>query len=1470
MAQPDYKFKPYKPTKLKMKQPGETDEVDKTIQSLEKQRENLEKRLRAEGVDPETLGGEVDNRNIIEKALNLNPDQGLLMDFFEIIDRPVQAVKSALVAGKKGDTFLQGFAQGLSGESEISGSEFLKELTGINPSEGVGKFLVDVGADIVFDPLTYLPAGILAKGVSKLNKLGGRPATELGMEIAQKLSKQVDDVVALVKAGDADTLKKVFTQAEVDKMLSVKVKTTAKGGAAEILAKEQISNILKNNGLDEISKKFQVVNTGTVRKGQKEGLRNAKDLAVVFEYEPGKFVQTSTIEVKDLISSTGKRQGAFGLSTAISMDDITKGANTQLKQEFLEKTKNVKLTYKGQDYTVGDYIKKVVDTKTGGQKSVLSTKDDILKVSAKDRDTLEKAIKDVFVSDLNASGVDFITFRYGKGKAVTLSRANAVKYIGVKNASLGVKATGAFVGKKGLTLISDFLAKNPRFKNQIKKIRKAFDNATSVKKSTLINADEIVGGVLKGDEIVGGLVASNGNIVVSGIGDDVADALKNSSVFIEGGTTKINISDVQKLEDGSFVIKTSKSEAGKASRDLIAGIDLIDPDTGKLLADDAIEALDESEAFGKTLFSGESVATTQELTLMGRARAGDFGKSVQTVANALKKFEIKFKLTFNLTAGFDDKTKALLRKAYGGDMFELERRSGFLADIKQKLIDIDPDAGELLGEIIEADAKIVNGKIVKLKREMGTSDFFDYMYKGIVDGNGDKIIIPGFARKTDQTNFLKKLQKIYFDATGSTKKVFKVIPKNGGTVLSFAGDASEMKDLIKFISNAPLMNRQIDDYLSFGQKALSKKAKAFLRNNADQIGKYKQLTDELLDDLVSKAGFTNLPTGLHKNIGYMRHSMSREAMEGLKKQMPGALSIYARPGKNTLGVRKFMGSAQEVNAALKEFYGMSNDFIDPNAFNAMEDLIKQTSRKMDQKQVLDIILSNKGVDGSELFKVVDNTQEAKAAMSNYDVMFKDFKEEFSSLYNNLSEDSQKYFDEFLKKNGFADGSAIQMNKSAFNVLKGVEKAYFDVPQLAKIYDKFLNTWKGLTLITPGFHMRNLFGNMFNSYAVGMDVASQSRYLGIAMQEMDQFQKIGKKLAQGASLSTSERKIFETVRGYFEQGVSQTHRGIRDLEGVMEASAKGAQKGGTIKKTYNNVVRMNFNFAEKMDDVQRYALYRWGLDKTGDGVKAANTVAEALFDYSHLTPFEKSYMKRLFPFYTFMKNNFVFQMKNIFKNPAQYAKLGRAYKYASEDLAGYSLDDLPDYATENMWLPLPWTVDKNDEDAVAFLKATLPASDFTELVENPFKKGVTSITAPIKLLIEFGAGKDLFTGQPLQAFPGQTSAMPGGTGVLSSIRDRRGNLTITQSPLFIKIMNDLGLRAPINIASAGLDVVDTLAGYQGTPENLGDFLQRAGIAGVSEMDRLKLSKLYQDLEKLRELKKFYEQETGNQLPVLPRG
>jgi hypothetical protein len=144
-----------------------------------------------------------------------------------------------------------------------------------------------------------------------------------------------------------------------------------------------------------------------------------------------------------------------------------------------------------------------------------------------------------------------------------------------------------------------------------------------------------------------------------------------------------------------------------------------------------------------------------------------------------------------------------------------------------------------------------------------------------------------------------------------------------------------------------------------------------------------------------------------------------------------------------------------------------------------------------------------------------------------------------------------------------------------------------------------------------------------------------------------------------------------------------------------------------------------------------------------------------------------------------------------------------------------------------------------------------------------------LSAPLKLPIELGVGRDLFTGAPITAFPGERNRLAEKTGVLGFLRDERGNLVVSQMPLVQKIMNDIGLRTPLNFGSVGLDVIDTLAGYQGAPEGLADLGQRLGLVGVQEMEKLELTALYQDLERLRELKKYYEQETGNQLPLLPR-
>jgi hypothetical protein len=1437
----EYKFKPYTPQNLKIASPQSSlTQEEKTLKSLEAQRRNLDERLRAEGIDPDTLGGEFDNRNLLEKALNLKPDQGLLMDFFEVINRPVEAVKGAIAAGVDGESFLQGAWEGLSGQEVTSGKEILKDLTGIDPQTGVGKFVADIGVDILLDPLTYLPAGFFLKQFKKAGQIGSRTITRKGKEIVERTVRNVDDIIKRADAGEEAAKALIRNQADID-LLKPNV-ATGKGADAENLTRDTLNRYLKAEGLEDLKDNFIAVSTGAGRSG--EGARFSKDIEIYYKAKNDTWVQVGKVEVKDLAN-----KNAWAFKSTIDVNDIKK-SGSRISSTFFSGLRDLKITRNNTNIAdiLEDGIRKGT-LKSDEANKILRTLTD---AELEQLDTLSKKI---FFDDINASGVTHLSVRISKDKTILMTVADAQKYLKIKRSSflfdvsgnLSVTATKGIFNNAGIQITGDIFSSGARAKKYLKQTKK---------------------GILTGAD----LTSSGRGVFITGIKNeeeaiDILNKIKNNILKLDGA--EFAVSDGMLLDDGVLFISGKKARPD--SNLIQSGLGLADGVT-----DEVLEAADQSVNFIDSVMTTTTTTTptiTETLTLAGRAREGDFGSLVQRISRAYKNFEVNFKLTFGLYAGLSPEAASLLKKAYGENLFELERRSARLFELKKKLIAVDPEAGELLGEIIEASARVEGGRIIKLSRRQGKSDFLDYAMKRMDDGT--EIVLPSFADDMARKNFLDDLNDLYRRSNSmqnTADELFEIVTgPRGGNVLRVKGDASELRDVIKYYNDQKLLRPAVNagDYVYFGEKALSSKAQKLLLSNSDLVQDYQKLSNEILTELVDVAGFDNLPRELAGQIGYMRHIMSQEAFAQLQRTYNLTNSTFARKGKDVLKSRTFIGSAQEINAALRDFAGLSTDLFDPNAFNAMEDLIKVAQRKLDQHRVLEIILQQTGKEGDQLFKVVDNIQEAAKDISPYDRAFKSFRDEFNALYENLSPRSQEMLDNYFKAQGYGPDKAIVMNKSAFNVLKGAQKAYVDIPPLIKTYDKFLNTWKGLTLVSPGFHIRNMFGNMFNSYAAGMDSVAQARYLTTAVTEMDTYHKVGKKLAQGLPVSKEEQKVFDLVKGYFENGVSQTHRGIRDLETVKDASAQTI-KGNKLKSGYNTVIRFNFNVAEKMDDMQRYALYRWSLDSTGDATTAAKKVAEALFDYSALTPFEKDYMKRIFPFYTFMKNNFIFQAKNIFANPKQYARVGRAYKYGAEDLAGYGVDNMPDYAVENMWIPIPMTVTKNDKQGIAFLKANLPIGDFTELVENPFSKGVVSITAPVKLLIELGAGRDMFTGAPLQNFPGERRGLEPGTGVLAGLRDPKGNLTISQSPLFQKILGDIGLRTPMNFASTGLDLVDTLAGYQGGAEGLGDFMVRMGIVGVQETDNLELTKLYQDLEKLRELKKYYEQETGNQLPVLPRG
>jgi hypothetical protein len=833
---------------------------------------------------------------------------------------------------------------------------------------------------------------------------------------------------------------------------------------------------------------------------------------------------------------------------------------------------------------------------------------------------------------------------------------------------------------------------------------------------------------------------------------------------------------------------------------------------------------------------------------------------VGSLAKVSNNFIKTIKSKFSLYGFIPDEVETAIRQMSGENSVQYQlrtRRLAFLQDAFEKQF---PGQSATLSNLIESGAYLDEaGQLVLAPRTMQAQEYIQFMI-GSAD-NGKPFMLRKFPNKQAQNRFLKTLDGLY----GSQDNFFIETVK-GVDVLKTTLTRTELQEGLEILK----VGLTPDLMLDFGKLDISPEALKILKEYQG-YSEFVTLKTDVQKLLVSEGGFNEFVGGA-LNDTYLRHIMSKEGYEYMARQSPGVLSKFAKPGSEVFQSRKYIGTIDEVNDYIKAIYDAPVDVIDTNAFRSAEDFFKKAFRNIEQKQMMDILLSSQDKYGNSLLRVVDNTRVTRQSLTPDDLMFKSFNEEFPALYKNLSDDAQSGLRDYLMRNGFEkSGKAVVMNRSMHSLLKRVEKAYIDLPQWVKVYDKYLNTWKGLTLVTPGFHMRNLFGNSFNSYASGMGILEQTKYARIASLDFDEYGKALKVLAEGGTLTPAQQTVFDTMNQFNRSGLVQSHRGVRDLEQVKEATEEAIRlgAGGKVKSTYNNVIRFNFNVAEKMDDMQRYMLWKWSIDKTGDAVKASKTVGAALFDYAALTGFEKDVMKRLFPFYTFMKNNFIFQAKNIFANPKQYARAGRAYKYYLEDIAGYGVDDLPDYVTDNMWLPIPMMITKNDKKGIAFLKANLPISDFTELVENPFRKGVTSLTVPVKLAMEIGAGRDLFTGKPLQSFPGETNVMGKGEGVLSGLRDSRGSLAIAQTPLMQKILNDLGLRTPFNIASIGLDVADTLLGYQGGKEGFGDFLQRTGMAGVQNVENIELTKLYQDLQKLRELKKYYEQETGNQLPVLPR-
>lgn len=1553
----NYKYEPYKPKLPEDLTLGKKDESkEKAIKSLEAQRDNLEKRFEQVGEKPEP------NRNVFEKLLNLPAGQGPIMDFIEIMNRPVEATKgfvSGLLDDDPSTDAGEEFFRGLSGERGMT--SFSEEIVGkifktnTDNWNGIVKFAVDFAGDMALDPLTYVPAGAFLTGGKKLLKIGSKTVSATLIDAAYSAGKIINTAKKGGRAGArAKKLimgSKLFT--EFKEKLAKKSLTGAAGEVGEKATRDfyqsYFNEMAKKAGLgDDI---FEVVQMG----GKQVNGRNLKDLDVWTKYVDQAtgvvdYVKVATIEAKSVIDITEKFGTAFALNTTFNAADLAaviagkgmpKGAS--LGRQFLEGVKDVMVKYNGQKISIPELLLKNANDKSIDVLNLLS-KSTTYVAPKKHLQQVTQAISGLFFDDLAKSGVDYVAFRIGQGvdDFITLSLEGARRHLRFTG-RVGVKPSNRVLTKNVGEAVSEFVTKN------INKtpIADVVGKGSKLVKRTLTS---IKNTTKKG--VAKTFKGRAGQLVLTGINvDDAANLI--GKVFNDADGLAVEILDVAKIADNEFVLRTAKKTVSGDAINLLSNIDLFDDVTGKrLVFADQLRKIDETEAFAEQLIKGQK-ANVEEISLLSRLAqtqkavkgkvAIQAPKFVTKSAEFLKSGIDLMKGLFDKGAGFTKKALSKLLRIAGRSGQFVNQYSGRLARYLKEL-EKRGISRKVATQILESGGQLVKQadgtfKYVS-KRAYSVQEIFENLKLNIADGRTD-ILLPSFGGKDPERLrrlFENRINKYYSESISELDdgvKAFIIKKEKGSFAIKVTDDFKERAFKRKYRT---LLNKKgfARKNLDIGEYFLDDATLKIWRENQDIISDFATLRDDVVRVMKEELGFHEMAKILEGKQGYLRHTLTDAALDIKKKAASTVPDLFSKEGLDLLRNRTYLGTADEVNKAMKAFYGYSDDIFDMDIQRGMEDLIQITGQKLEQHKVLNMMLKGSDDTGKSFFQVVTikgpKAQTEASRLSKDFVLLKGketFEGRFSKLFAGLDPQTKKVLSTYFVNKGayetLKDGTtrilkdkAIAIQKASFEYLTQLNRAYMELPGFVKGYDKFLNAWKSVTLVSPGYHLRNLLGNMTNSYLAGMNVAQQLRYSLKAFKDFSRFKVVNKRILglgteeiketfirqlgkeagekkirrltfEGVlerpdrwdvedlvrfDISQKEAESFRRVIDFKESGAAQSHRGFRDLESVKKSLGKG-------KRLDQRIVKLNYNAAEAADDYQRYMLYQWAYDKSFKGSRklgmntvertimaqgdASTKVSEALFDYSHLTGFEKEYMKRLFPFYTFFKNNIIFQAKNMIARPGKYARLGRAYKGYVEDIAGMDLDAMPDYMQDNMWLPIPMKVTKDDKEAISFLKANLPVSDYLQIVENPFREGMNFLSAPVKLPLELGSGKEIFTGREFQ---GTLQAMSLDDGVAPQlgpfIRDDKGNLSFRDGTMQ-KIALELGLRVPMNYASVILDMLDTAFQKQSFGEGTTDFFTRLGVVGTQTEQNLRLTDLYQDLEKLRASRKEYERITGERLP-----
>lgn len=244
--------------------------------------------------------------------------------------------------------------------------------------------------------------------------------------------------------------------------------------------------------------------------------------------------------------------------------------------------------------------------------------------------------------------------------------------------------------------------------------------------------------------------------------------------------------------------------------------------------------------------------------------------------------------------------------------------------------------------------------------------------------------------------------------------------------------------------------------------------------------------------------------------------------------------------------------------------------------------------------------------------------------------------------------------------------------------------------ILNFYDNFLMLkYKQLnTVIQPAFHVQNALGNAYLTFLGTSASALKPSNIKAAHNILS-----GSSPERVITLGGKEYKYRELLEYAKQMGVIDESFTRFDLakgnnsevvDNILTNSALKKFRNITTPFSENTTIWQKLNsvnplsrqdlltqvgdvIGSNIETTQRMNLFLASLDEGMGMREAVKNVNDYMFDYSDLTNFEKTVLKRIIPFYTYMRKNIPMELKKLFTEPQKFTPFAYLENEATDNM-----------------------------------------------------------------------------------------------------------------------------------------------------------------------------------------------------------